>query len=387
MCGGQICGIEAAVHAARQAFNSEKCEAALLVDATNAFNSLNRQTALQNIRRLCPPIATILVNTYRAPTELFVDNDVILSREGTTQGDPLAMAMYGLAKIPLIQKLNGPCKQVWYADESAAFGSLEHLRSWWDRLTTEGPRFGYFANPSKTWLVTKECCNAAKIFAGSAINITSHGRPYLGAPLGSPEFIEDHISSKVGEWTASITILSEIAISQPHAAYSALTHGLSSKWSYLSRVTPSISHLLSPLDIALRTKLLPALTGRPIPNDLECALFALPTRHGGLGIRIPSKNVDRELQSSLQATSSLVANILEQNRDYGYDIIDHQLQSKASIRRQNDENNSKEAADLHSKLPLQLQKAVDLAKEKGVSTWLTALPLKEHGFALHRYLP
>ena len=148
MCGGQICGTEAAVHAARQAFNSEKCEAALLVDATNAFNSLNHQTALQNIRRLCPPIATILVNTYKLPTELFVDNDVILSQEGTTQGNPLAMAMYGLATIPLIQKLNGPCKQVWYADDSAAFGSLEHLRSWWDRLTTEGPRFGYFANPS-----------------------------------------------------------------------------------------------------------------------------------------------------------------------------------------------------------------------------------------------
>ena len=95
MCGGQICGIEAAVHATHQAFDSEKCEAMLLVDATNAFNSLNRQTALQNIRRLCPPIATILVNTYRAPTELFVDNDVILSHEGTTHGDPLAMAMYG----------------------------------------------------------------------------------------------------------------------------------------------------------------------------------------------------------------------------------------------------------------------------------------------------
>ena len=37
MCGGQISGIEAAVHEARQAFNSEECEAALLIDATNAF--------------------------------------------------------------------------------------------------------------------------------------------------------------------------------------------------------------------------------------------------------------------------------------------------------------------------------------------------------------
>ena len=127
LCSGQISEIEAAVYAACQAFVSEECEAALLVDATNAFNSFNRQAVVYNIRYLCPPIATILVNSYRAPTELFVDSDVILSHEGTIQGDPLSMAMYGLATIPLIRRLKGPCKQVWYADDSAAFGPLEHL--------------------------------------------------------------------------------------------------------------------------------------------------------------------------------------------------------------------------------------------------------------------
>ena len=72
---GQIAGIEAAVHATRAAFGSEESQAALLVDATNAFNTLNRQVALHNIRRLCPPIATILINSYRRPTELFMDGD------------------------------------------------------------------------------------------------------------------------------------------------------------------------------------------------------------------------------------------------------------------------------------------------------------------------
>ena len=158
---------ETAVHAARQAFDSTECEAALLMDAMNAFNSLNHQVALHNIRCLCSPIATILVNSYRAPTELFVDCDVILSQKGTTQGDPLAMAMYGLATIPFIRRLNSPCKQVWYANDSAAFSCLEHLRSWWDRLSTEGPSYGCFANPSKTWLVTKDSYlqNAVKTFA------------------------------------------------------------------------------------------------------------------------------------------------------------------------------------------------------------------------------
>ena len=72
------------VHAVRTAFDFEENEAALLADANNAFNSLNHLVALQNIRRLCPPIATVLVNTYRAPTELFVDCDTLFSQEGTT---------------------------------------------------------------------------------------------------------------------------------------------------------------------------------------------------------------------------------------------------------------------------------------------------------------
>ena len=249
------------------------------------FNSPNHQVALHKFRRLCPPIASILVNSYRAPTELFVDCDVILSQEGTTQGDPLAMAMYGLATIPLIRRLDGFCRQVWYADDSATFGSLEHLYSWWNRLTTEGPSFGYFANPSKTWLVTKDLHlkNAVKIFAGSGVNITPHGRPYLGAALGSPDFIEEHMRSKVREWTSCITHLSEIAKSQPHAAYSALVHGHSSKWSYLCRVTPNISHLLIPLDTALRTELLPALTDRSAPNDLRVCPLCLISMARGAG--------------------------------------------------------------------------------------------------------
>ena len=35
-------------------------------------------------------------------------------------------------------------------------------------------------------------------------------------------------------------------------------------------------------------------------------------------------------------------------------------------------------------MPASLRRAIDLAKEKGSSTWLTALPLVEHGFALHK---
>ena len=75
LCAGQISGTETAVHAVRTMFHKEETEALLLVDASNAFDSLNRQTALHNIQRLCPSLATALINTYRAPSELYVDGD------------------------------------------------------------------------------------------------------------------------------------------------------------------------------------------------------------------------------------------------------------------------------------------------------------------------
>lgn len=93
LCVGQMAGVESAVHAIRQKFNSPETEAVLLVDASNAFNSLNHDAALNNIQFECPFLSTILINTYREASGLLIDGDVVLSMEGTTQGDPLAMAM------------------------------------------------------------------------------------------------------------------------------------------------------------------------------------------------------------------------------------------------------------------------------------------------------
>ena len=125
---------------------------------SNAVNSLNRSTALHNIRRLCPSLATILINTYGHLFDLYFDGIVLHSAEGTTQGDPLAMTMYAIATIPLVYSLRTTQKdvsQTWYADDAYASGKIDQLYSWWEHLSIEGPKFEYFPNASKTWLVTK----------------------------------------------------------------------------------------------------------------------------------------------------------------------------------------------------------------------------------------
>ena len=108
------------MHSVQESFQLEDTEAALLVDASNAFNSINRMSTLKNIQLICLPFANILINCYRDPTKLFIDGDALYSQEGTTQGDPLGMPMYALATVPLIDSLNAPVNQVWYADDAAA---------------------------------------------------------------------------------------------------------------------------------------------------------------------------------------------------------------------------------------------------------------------------
>ena len=116
-CAGQEGGIEAAIHAAREKIQMESTEAVLLIDAENAFNRLNRQTAFLNIRHICPKICTYLFNTYRLPAGLFLGKGVeILSQEGTTQGENLAMAFYAPSLKKLLVSLNEiGCHQEWFA--------------------------------------------------------------------------------------------------------------------------------------------------------------------------------------------------------------------------------------------------------------------------------
>lgn len=138
MCAGHKSGSEAAIHAMHNMFESDKLDAALLKDASNAFNSLNRAAVLHNVRVLCPIIATYAINTYRAPARLIViGGKELLSSEDTTQGGPLAMSLYAIHRQALITYFFGihsSAKQCWYADDVTGVGALTDIRKWWDEL-------------------------------------------------------------------------------------------------------------------------------------------------------------------------------------------------------------------------------------------------------------
>ena len=86
-----------------------------------------------------------------------------------------------------------------------------------------------------------------------------------------------------------------------------------------------------------------AITGQHSPNDLEGDPFTLPTWQGRLGIRIPSKIADRELQLSLEGHFIPEGSYFNEGREYNYDIINNQLQNKVKICKDNKVRNQEEA--------------------------------------------
>ena len=388
LCTGIDSGCEAAAHTIRNMSNDEGIEGLLLVDASNAFNLLNRKVALRNILALCPSFGRALVNTYRDDTQLFIGGKTIMSREGATQGDPMAMAMYALASLPLIRRIDPlkSVKQVWYADDCTAGGSLEDIHQWWMKLTNLGPQYGYYPNPVKTILLVKpNHYNKAKcLFDGCGLTITTEGAVALRTPIGTPAFVEEKIIHKVDSWIREIDQLSTIALSQPQSAFAALTHGLMSSWNYILRTCPNIATHLAPLENALRTKLIPALTGQGAPNDILRELFSLPCRMGGLGILDPSQQSPIYHSNSLKVTAPIVDLLLCQSNTFTYHTLNAQAEAKMTIRKIKGSSLKAKFTSIRSRLTPALKKLIDITSEKGASTWLSVLPLRCHDYDLNK---
>ena len=107
-------------------------------------------------------------------------------------------------------------------------------------------QYVYHVNVSKTWLIIKKefKSQAEAVFGETKVKVISEGHPHLGAPPGSPNYASQYVPDKTQKWCRELKLLSKIAIMQPHAPYAAYTHGLTSKWRYLTRTsTLTSSHL------------------------------------------------------------------------------------------------------------------------------------------------
>ena len=315
LCVGVPSACETAVHTMNRLFSESNAQAVLLVDATNAFNAMNRAVALHNVPIVCPALGGVFRNTYSVPSRLFVaGGGEVSSQEGTSQGDLLAMGIYAVAMMPLVNRLRDACPDItqsWYADDDAAIGTVADLRGYWDCVVALGPGYGYHPNSAKTSLLVKpewreEACRA---FAGTNISIIDGGCRYLGGVLGNDNiFRRSHLSKVIAEWVSQIERLATVARTQPHAAYTVFIRGIVAKWRYTLRAADCPAELLENLDQAIDSHLLPQFTGQQSISATSSVrrLLSLPTRHGGMSIPVISIMAEQEHTASLYITQPFV---------------------------------------------------------------------------------
>ena len=89
------------------------------------------------------------------------------------------MSFYALGTRVLLNRLKLTCqviKQVWLADDVTGAGRIRELKKWWDNIITEGEKFGYYVNGSKSWLIIKDPLKldqAKDIFSDTQIKFTT----------------------------------------------------------------------------------------------------------------------------------------------------------------------------------------------------------------------
>ena len=136
------------------------------------------------------------------------------------------MAAYAVAVMPLIKRLSHGCPEVtqaWFADDDSAAGRVEQLRRYWGDVLRTGPGYGYH-HPTKTVLLVKpeHFDRAQQLFGGTGVQIRIDGCRYLGGALGSVDFRRCFLEAAIGKWEQELSRLCTLAATQPHAAYTTL---------------------------------------------------------------------------------------------------------------------------------------------------------------------
>ena len=149
------------------------------------------------------------------------------------------------------------------------------------------------------------------------------------------------------------------------------------------RTIPGIGDSLKAIDEIITTKLIPAISGGIIPNDIERSLFSLPPSSGGLGIPIFSEIAEREFKNYQMLTECLQNNNISQTRQ---SVIDQAKlkKLKSTIKGEKVKRQRSILDSIKENVSDEMMKLIDLCTERGALLWLSTLPIKEEGYQLDK---
>nr|GEX12120.1 hypothetical protein [Tanacetum cinerariifolium] len=148
---------EAILHGVNRLIDDRKNDVGLsmlLVDFKNAFNLVDREVMLKNVRRRCPVISRWVEFHYSNLARLYYGEHTLCSCQGVQQGDPLGPLLFALVLHPLICKIRNSFSlslQAWYPDDGTIVGDTLVVGKVLEVILKDGPRYGLHLNVKVFW--------------------------------------------------------------------------------------------------------------------------------------------------------------------------------------------------------------------------------------------
>ena len=249
----QPLGTEVGLETARQWIdrNSNNLSAVLVkIDFTNAFNSGDRQSFLEQCRHQFPGLSRWAEWCYAQPSKLYFGSEILSSEKGVQQGDPIGPLLFALAIQPLLRDIsNGYSDEALqlvfsFLDDLILAGEQQAVSGAFKFLKAAASQIALEFNTSKCEVIpaARESAIIDKTLFPNDIIFREDGNfELLGGPIGTDAFCNQHTQDRVDKAQKLLSALGELP--DPQVALTLLRHCASfGKLVYSIRVVPHYKH-------------------------------------------------------------------------------------------------------------------------------------------------
>ena len=187
-----------------------------VADFENAFNTVDREAFLREVRHHMAGLARWAEWCYSKPSNLFFEGMVIKSQVGVQQGDPIGPLLFALALQPVITQLGniqGLDLAFSFLDDLVLAGDEAAVAEGIKQLQVSAGNLGLSLNKSKCELVPAaqggEDINWG-LFDNTMKKNLDGGFELLGAPIGKAEYCQSLTTKWAVKVQSSLDAIGEL---------------------------------------------------------------------------------------------------------------------------------------------------------------------------------
>ena len=402
----------------RNASSPFKC--GFLADFSNAFNTVERNYFLRELRQHLPALSPWCEWAYSESSFLRFDDKTIKSERGAQQGDPLGPLLFAIALQPILRKLkdlreeDGNALEICfsYLDDCFFAGESTIVAKAVALLRDESARIGLHldlvGDGSKCAIVPTTADNASidrSLFPDGLKCLSKPHFKFLGSPIGDKDFCAGLTEKRKKKAQPLMEAIAEL--DDPQVSLQLLRSCASfGKIVFALKTTPFEMHkeALEDFDSAVRASFEDLSGLRPNSSQWEQATLAM--RQGGIGLRRACRHASAAFCASAFACKEKCA---ELDSGYVWDVsaddseiaqsvrlfnqqvaVTDQIDPAAeSIKTQRDLSTALDKASMQSLISngdLSHRCHYLLMQLDGSGSWLSALPNAHLGLQIKRQL-